>query len=172
MSFGASVTINKRLRASILFDYKKGGVLYSRTKDMVEFLGSGVTTTINNREDYVIPNTVNLVNGQYVENTTAVNVQDWMTQQSDGENNIIDASYFKLREASISYSFPISEKFSKFVKSIDVSIFGNNLAVWLPSVNKYVDPEINSFGTGNVQGIDFSNIPSVRSIGANFKLTF
>jgi hypothetical protein len=172
IGFGANITINKRLRASILFDYKKGGVLYSRTKDLVEFLGSGVTTTINNREDYVIPNTVNLVNGQYEENTTAVSVQDWMTQQSDGENNIIDASYFKLREASISYSFPISEKFSKFVKSIDISIFGNNLAVWLPSVNKYVDPEINSFGTGNVQGIDFSNIPSVRSIGANFKLTF
>ena len=49
MGFGASITINKRLRASILFDYKKGGVLYSRTKDIVEFLGSGITTAVNNR---------------------------------------------------------------------------------------------------------------------------
>jgi len=112
------------------------------------------------------------VNGNYVANTTAVSVQDWMTVQSDAENNMIDASYFKLRELSLYYSVPVSSKFNKYIKGIDIGVFGNNLMVWTPSSNKYVDPEINSFGTGNIQGIDFSNIPSVRSIGANLKLTF
>lgn len=172
MSFGLGATIYKRFKANILFDYKNGGVLYSRTKDLVEFLGSGATTTINNREDYVIPNSVNMVGGVAVANTTAVNVQDWMTVQSDAENNMVNASYFKLREISLYYTVPVSSRFNKYVKGIDIGVFGNNLAVWTPSENKYVDPEINSYGTGNIQGVDFSNIPSVRSIGANIKLTF
>lgn len=172
LAFGASATIYKRWRANILFDYKKGGVFYSRTKDLVEFLGSGSTTTINNREDYVIPNTVNLVGGQYVTNTTAAFVQDWMTQQSDAENNIIDATFLKLREVSLYYTMPLSAKFSKYVKGIELGIFGNNLFIWTPASNSFVDPEINSFGTGNTQGIDFSNIPSLRAVGANLKLTF
>lgn len=172
MSFGLGATIYKRIKANIMFDYKNGGYLYSRTKDIVEFLGSGATTVINNREDYVIPNTVNLVGGSYVANTTAASVQDWMTQQSDAENNMIDASYFKLRELSLYYSIPMTSKITKYVKGIDIGLFGNNLFLWTPSENKYVDPEINSFGTGNIQGFDYSNIPSVRSIGANIKLTF
>ncbi len=172
MGFGASVTFDKRLRAGFLFDYKKGGMLYSRTKDLTEFLGSSASSAINDRKDYIIPNTVNLVGGNYVENKTPVFVQDWITQQSDAENNMIDASYFKLREVSIYYSIPMKSSWTKYVKSIEIGVFGNNLMVWLPESNKYVDPEINSFGTGNVQGIDFSNIPSVRSVGANVKLTF
>ena len=171
MGFGLSATLFKRFKAAITFDYKNGGVFYSRTKDIVEFLGSGVTTIINDRKDYIIPNTVNLVNGAYVDNTTAVFVQDWMTQ-GQAEDYMVDASFMKLRELSFSYSFPVKAAWNKYVKSIDVSLFGNNLILWVPSSNKFVDPEINSFGTGNVQGIDFSNIPSVRSIGANLKLTF
>jgi hypothetical protein len=85
---------------------------------------------------------------------------------------MLDASFMKLRELSFSYSFPVKAAWNKYVKSIDVGLFGNNLVLWVPASNKFVDPEINSFGTGNVQGIDFSNIPSVRSIGANLKLTF
>lgn len=171
MGFGLSATIFKRFKAAVTFDYKNGGVFYSRTKDIVEFLGSGITTVVNNREDYVIPNTVNLVGGQYVTNTTPVFVQDWMTQGL-AEDYMVDASFFKLRELSFSYSFPVKASWNKYIKSIDLSLFGNNLFLWLPESNKFVDPEINSFGTGNVQGIDFSNIPSVKSIGANLKLTF
>jgi hypothetical protein len=171
MGFGGSVTLYKRLKASILFDYKNGGVMYSRTKDLVEFLGSGITTVVNDRADYVIPNTVNLVGGNYVANTTAANVESWKTA-GVAEDYMIDATFFKLRELSLGYSVPIKASVGKFVKAIDVSLYGNNLMLWVPESNKYVDPETNSFGTGNVQGIDFSNIPSVRSIGGKFKLTF
>jgi hypothetical protein len=115
---------------------------------------------------------VNLVNGAYVENKTLTHVQDWLTQQSDAENNMVDATYFKLREISLYYNIPIKSSFSKYVRTIDIGVFGNNLFIWVPESNKYVDPEINSFGTSNVQGMDFSNIPSVKSIGANLKLTF
>ena len=171
MGFGLTATIFKRLKAAITFDYSKGGVFYSRTKDIVEFLGSGVTTELNNRQDYVLPNTVNLVGGVYVPNTTPVFLQDYFTQ-GIAEDYMVDRTFFKLRELSLSYSFPVKASWNKYVKSIDLSLFGNNLLLWIPESNKYVDPEINSFGTTNVQGIDFSNIPSVRAIGANLRLSF
>lgn len=82
-----------------------------------------------------------------------------------------DASYIKLREANLTYTFPNS-LFTKIrvIKGIDVSVFGRNL--WIIHKNlPYSDPEEN-LSAGNLVGMQSGAYPTTRSIGMNFRLRF
>lgn len=83
---------------------------------------------------------------------------------------VYDASYVKLRQASISYSF--SEKLLKntFINGATFSIIGSNL--WIISKNlPDADPE-SGLGAGNLQGYSTGSLPSTRDISFNLKLQF
>jgi len=87
---------------------------------------------------------------------------------------VYDASYVKLREASISYSLPQSmvNKLRAF-KEISVAVIGRNL--WIIHKNmKYSDPEDGlSSGTSNgAGGYQSGAYPTVRSYGFNVKFRF
>lgn len=67
----------KNWQLSFSLDYRKGGVMYSQTADLVLFTGNGIATTYNDRKPFVIPNSVNAVTGAngkttYVENTSLI----------------------------------------------------------------------------------------------------
>lgn len=84
---------------------------------------------------------------------------------------VYDASYVKLREANITYSFPstLIDKI-KFINGIDFSIIGRNL--WIIHKNlPYADPEEN-LSAGNAQGYQSGAYPTVRQIGANLRIKF
>lgn len=84
---------------------------------------------------------------------------------------VYDASFVKLREATLTYSLPGSllDK-TKFIKGIDVSVFGRNL--WIIHKNlPYSDPE-ELLSSGNVQGYQSGAFPTTRSIGVNLKFNF
>lgn len=84
---------------------------------------------------------------------------------------VYDASYVKLREASISYSLP-KKIFAnnKVLTGIDLALIGRNL--WIIHKNlPYADPEEN-FGSGNLQGIQTGAYPTTRTIGFNVRLKF
>lgn len=165
----------KGLAFNILFDTRQGGLIYSRTKDLQEFVGTSPNTLANNREDYVMPNTVIETAPGVYETNTAVKFhpQDYWTDQADASTNLIDGSYIKLREMSLSYQFP--SKWFKNTKSItgfQLSFFGNNLALWTPKANTYIDPEANSYGNGNAQGFEYGTTPSLKSMGFSVKADF
>jgi TonB-linked SusC/RagA family outer membrane protein len=167
----------KGLSFDIQFDMKQGGVFWSGTKDQLEFNGTTLSSLVNNREPYVIPNSVvaNL-DGTFSENTTPVtNLANMFGAVASPPDitHIVDASYIKLREASISYTF--DKKFFKNVpiSAISIGVVGRNLKFWLPSENVYADPESNAYGQiGNEQGVEQSNTPAVRSVGFDFRIKF
>ena len=70
------------------------------------------------------------------------------------------------------YQIPANRLSKTPFGSASLGLYGNNLFLWTPKVNKYVDPEMNSTGSGNDQGFDFTAQPSVRNYGINLKLTF
>jgi TonB-linked SusC/RagA family outer membrane protein len=94
----------------------------------------------------------------------------------DGENNdywIRDGSFIKLKEASLTYDFPMIRQNRRFVKGLSVSLIGRDLAVW--SAVKWVDPEIFGYDDENkgikVPGVSKTGgIPSTRSIGFSIKI--
>jgi hypothetical protein len=83
--------------------------------------------------------------------------------------SILKADYVKLREGNIGYTVPLSGK--NFVKSLRLSAYGRNLAIWGPDT-KHFDPETIITNSGNTQGIEGGAIPSVATFGFNIGLTF
>lgn len=166
----------KGFSLSFLFDVRKGGVFYSRTRSLQEFLGTDPRTLYNDRTPFVVPGSVVLdATGKYTANTTAVqNVENYWTSFSSttAMEHLIDASYIKLRELSFTYRLPSRVLARTFIKGIVVGVSGRNLWLWTPKENTYSDPEASSFGTGNVQGYEYGTIPSLRNYGVNVRLTF
>ena len=166
----------KGFSLSFLFDARKGGVFYSRTRSLQEFLGTDPRTLYNDRQPFVVPGSVILrPDGKYDVNTTPVqNAENYWTSFSANRamEHLVDASFIKLREVSLSYRLPASLFQKSFVKSIVVGLSGRNLLLWTPDENTYSDPETSSFGTGNVQGYEYGTIPSLRNYGVNVRLVF
>jgi TonB-linked SusC/RagA family outer membrane protein len=166
----------KGVTLSFLIDGRNGGVFYSRTRSLQEFVGTDPRTLYNDRQPFVVPGSVILKpDGKYEANTTPVqNAENYWTSFSANRamEHLIDASFIKLREVSLSYRLPATLFKKSFVKGITVGFSGRNLFLWTPDENTYSDPETSSFGTGNVQGFEYGTIPSLRNYGANIRLVF
>lgn len=79
------------------------------------------------------------------------------------EDDIFDRTYFKLREISITYTFPRSLLQSWGpIQTASVSFIGQNVFLWAKEF-KYSDPD---GGSENLAD------PSSRYLGANIKLSF
>ncbi|WP_347157956.1 SusC/RagA family TonB-linked outer membrane protein [Pontibacter chitinilyticus] len=166
----------KGARLSVVFDTRQGGKMYSRTRGTQRFAGTAPETLYNDRQPYIIPNSVVQVGStdEYVENTTPLtndNLYDYWGNLPEG-TNIIDASFTKLREVSLSYKLPASITEKTFFGNIEVGVSGRNLVLWTPAENTYIDPETNNFGNDNLQGYEYSGTPTTRSWGANIRVTF
>jgi TonB-linked SusC/RagA family outer membrane protein len=82
--------------------------------------------------------------------------------RGSSENFVEDASWYRLRSASLSYSVPSSVLKNKLFRSLSLSVTGNNLLLW----TKYsgYDPETSSTSAGsNVDGFTGFTYPAVRS---------
>ena len=172
----ASWGVNARFKGfslNVLFDTKQGGQFVSRTKDIIAFNGTSWETAEHGRTPYIFPNSVYYdTDNKLVENTTVKFLpQDYFSNLPYGRN-VIDASYVKLREISLSYKIPRSLFKNSPFGDLTFGIFGNNLALWTPDENKYADPEINSAGATNLQGFDFTAQPSQRNFGFNISVSF
>lgn len=169
-SWGTNLSF-KGLSFNVLFDTKQGGVFYSATKDLLDFVGTAKET--ENRDARVFPNSVYENSaGQYVTNTKTSLPYDYYTDIIPAGQHMVDASYVKLREASLSYAVPKSLVDKTPFGNLTVGIFGNNLFIWTAKDNKYVDPEVNTGGASNLQGFDFRSRPSMRNYGIRLNVTF
>lgn len=83
---------------------------------------------------------------------------------------IYDASYVKLREASLSYKMPASMLKNSKIKGVQFKVSGSNL--WIIHKNlPYSDPEA-GLSSGNVQGIQTGVLPTVREFGFGVNVQF
>lgn len=170
----------KNVVLSFGIDWKQGGEMYSYTKRLSHFTGNGIETIYNDRNPFIIPNSViDNGDGTYSENTTPISFESitdfYNTQNNPGieQTHVIDKTFVRLRDISLTYNFS-----SKFLKGTgltgsSISVYGKNLAMWTPDENPYIDPELSTFGDGllSEQG-EFGANPSQRSYGVSLKLTF
>lgn len=171
----------KGITLSAVLDIRQGGVMYSRTADINYFTGNSIETTYNDRRPWVVPNSVQEVvasdgSVSYVENTTAIDqqhVDDYYRADAVSENYLIDKSYVKLREVSLTYVIPKKWIENSPIASLSVSAFGRNLFIWRPVDNQFVDPEVTTFGNGIEADFgEFSANPGVRTYGFGLKASF
>ncbi|EHQ27637.1 SusC/RagA family TonB-linked outer membrane protein [Mucilaginibacter paludis] len=171
-SFGTDVRY-KGFDIGVLFDVKHGGVFYSKTKEITDFVGTSAESG-GTRFGEPFPNSVYLdAAGNSVVNTTIpYSKYAYYTPENNPGINIVDASYIKMRSATISYTLTKKQLRTLPFGALTVGLFGNNLFLWTPKANQFVDPEVNSSGAGNEQGFDFAANPSVRNYGINVKVSF
>lgn len=88
---------------------------------------------------------------------------------------LIDASYVKLREVSLSYNLPksIVAKLG-FIQSVNVGVFGKNLLLLYSDKSNTagIDPETGTGANQNGLGIEINALPSVRSFGFKMNIGF
>ncbi len=184
MGFNSRMTY-KNLVFTFGVDWKQGGEMYSYTKRLSHFTGNGIETTYNDRNTFIIPNSVvEVVNSAgvvtgYAENTKAVGLEDvtdfYNTSNNPGIENthVIDKTFVRLRSVALTYNFPSTVIKRMGLQNASFSVYGKNLALWTPAENPYIDPELSTFGTGllSEQG-EFGANPTQRTYGASIKLTF
>jgi TonB-linked SusC/RagA family outer membrane protein len=82
---------------------------------------------------------------------------------------VYDATNFKLREVSLTYTFPNSLTKKISVSNVNLSFIARNVFQWNAS-GRHEDPESAFTGVGQNQGVLRATLPSIRSLG--FKVAF
>ncbi len=155
----------KKLTISISLDYSKGGVYYSPFYKYGTVAGTLANTA--DREDGIVGDGMkwNDADGTYVKNDLNVSAQDYYGSifRID-EYSIMDATYLKLKEINVAYSFMLKQKLN-----MTCSIFGQNIFTW--SRNKDYNNS-NLFHENGIyyRGINNFNLPETYLIGMKIQL--
>ena len=92
--------------------------------------------------------------------------QSWANPHASG---IVDATYVKLREVSLGYTLPSQLTKKTPFSNVTLSFVGSNLAILVGPDD--FDAE-QTYGAGNVQGLEVGTLPSTRRYGFNLKFNF
>jgi len=178
----------KNFDVNILFDWRQGGTIVSRIKALGSTSGV-LRETLAGREggspstrfadgngvvgDGVM-NVGSSENPVYVPNTTAAAASTFNNafyDRGNEESALYDASYVKLRQLSIYYTFPQKIAKSLGTEDLKIGLTGNNLLLF--TENPHFDPELNALqGRNIVQGVEDFSYPSTRSFGVSLKTNF
>jgi hypothetical protein len=170
---------------NVLVDGRYGGVIWSQTIRKMYWGGSHPNTVSPYRDDQIagkatyVGDGVVVTGGEviydaqgnivtdtrtYEPNATAVFWSDWCQyyyHDVSDEAVTFDASYFKLREVTLTLDLPRKWISAIGMEKASVSFIGRNLWMW--SAIKYIDPD---------EGVDNLQTPSSRNIGFNINLIF
>ena len=165
----------KGFTAMFLLDFRRGGQQYARNikdmrangvaKETAEFPRFNPNGSVNK------PYIFDAVYASGMADTTHVSAQDYWGNNGKyaaAEGFIVDASWFRIREASISYHFSSSIFRKTPFTHVDISVYGRNLFLFAPHY-PHLDPEQNALGVSNAQGLEFNALPQTRSVGASLK---
>ena len=174
----------KGITLSAVLDVRYGGYMFSRTKNLMQFTGNGIATIYNDRKPFVIPNSVvEVSDGVYAPNETPImqsdgTYQDYFNEYGaglGGEFYLLDRSFAKLRNVSLSYSFPKNVIKPLALSSLSLTAFCNNPFVWTAKTNRYIDPETTTEAADGDLGSQFGELyanPACRTFGFNINFTF
>jgi hypothetical protein len=160
----------KGFNASFLIDTKQGGDVYSMTTTWGRYAGALEETMIG-REGGIVGEGVMLQGDVYVPNTVSADAEAFNKAaytQNIAYSSVFDASYVKLREIKFGYTFTNTPKFP--VKDLNISFVARNVAILSANV-PHIDPET-AFSSGNVQGLEYGQLPSARSVGFSIGCKF
>lgn len=159
-------------------EYRGGYYIMNQIGSDLDFTGASARSAKYGREPFVLPNSSVQENGVWVPNTsnlTPGGAEFWANasyNRSIAANYITKGNFFKLREASLNYQVPASMLGDiRFIKAVNINLYGRNLFLWVPKENEFTDPEF-SFTSGNGIGInDNRQTPPTRFYGVNLSVT-
>ncbi len=180
----------KSLSLSALVDYKIGGNIFSTTNMWGKYSGIFEETAEGDiREKGKIA--VGKIAKLDAEGSPILN-SDGKTYETTGEDektalpaqsyffanggyniaaaDVYDASFVKLKEVALSFTFPKSITNKLRMSELSLSIVGRNLAILYKNL-PHLDPDFVQ-STSNIQGIEGGQTPSTKSWGVNLNVKF
>jgi len=174
----------KGLSLKVLLDTKQGGSIYSTTHMWGTYAGvldetaagrCSLDDTYDNlpactaATGIVVPGVRVTEAGDTVTNDIVTDAQNyWASLYGLHEAHVFDASFVKLRELTLGYDVPGSMTRRFGLSRMNVALIGRNLALWAKA--PHIDPET-AFDASNVQGLEFAQMPTARSIGLSVSVT-
>lgn len=172
----------KNLALDFLVDFQKGGDIFSL--DTWYGFATGLYDVSTGPNDLGNPmrDPVSQGGGVVLEGVTAdgepntrrvsagTYANPWGYARAANSDHVYDASYVKLREVSLSYTFGANILDRIPFTRASISLIGRNL--WIIHKNlPYSDPEA-GLSAGNIQGYQSGAYPSIREIGTSIKFNF
>lgn len=178
----------KGIEFMFLLDYLQGGDMYSLSANLMQSRGAlgNQTDRATRLGPGILGTTEGPIfdeSGEPIPNNVIVTANDWYFDggwAAGGANyvNVYDRTTIRLREVSLSYSFPQSLLEKTFFGTARVTLSGRNLWYNAPNFPKELnfDPEVSGLGAGDTggsaQGFDLMGIPTTKRYGVNLSLTF
>ncbi len=164
----------KGINLGVLLDWRQGGEVLSRTVLIGGTSGMMDFTVAGREEGILSEGVIENADGTFRPNDVRLSGRDfnwWNWNRGNEEQGIFDATFLKLREVRVGYSFPESIISKTPFQSLTISLVGRNLAVW--TENPHFDPETLSFNAGTiVPGVEDMATPTTRSMGFNIIANF
>lgn len=164
----------KNLALHVDWEWKKGGDNWNGTQATLDYYGRSLNSALlRNTTNYIFPGVMQ--NGQ--KNGIAVN---FLNENEPVENNrwtrygysgvaeayIEKADYLKINSITLAYPF----HFKRMIQAITLSAYINNILLW--SAYSGTDSNQLLYDQPNGDGLDFFNLPSVKTIGFNASIQF
>ncbi len=162
--------------ASVLFDYKHGGSIYSYMYQRGNVSGELVQSLEGRKpgQDGTIgKGVVQNPDGSYSPNTVKVGAETfWESNYLNPQTATFDATFLKLREIKLGWSVPTKLTGKKFpLKDLTILLVGRNLHLW--SKVPHIDPDTSGLSGGTIlPGIEDMTLPPARSLGLNINFKF
>jgi hypothetical protein len=187
----------KGLRLSALLEIKNGGNMWNGTRGALDYFGTSEGTVNRAPTDmttfvgvygYVDSKTGLIIHTDAagvdlagtaapIANTNSVveNLQAWRRGNGSGfqgpsEYYVEETGWTRLREVTLSYDLPKSILGKIHLKGLGFFCTGRNL--WLNTKYSGIDPETSLVGASNAQGMDYFNMPGIKSYTVGLKVTF
>ena len=164
----------KNFTVNITFDWHQGGQIWNGTEQALNYYGkSQATESLRNIKGFVFDGITQ--NGQV--NTTPVDFYNpnlpvdqnrWVRYGIAGlsEENIVDASYFRLNNIGFSYQGETSNRDFKY----KITLYTNNLFVISKNNASFVGNTL--FNSTETTGLNYFNSPIVNVTGISFTVNF
>ncbi|RZK46177.1 MAG: TonB-dependent receptor, partial [Pedobacter sp.] len=182
-----------KFQIGAMIDFQKGGQFFSWTKMLAVKSGQAAETAAlndkgGNVRDPLTSNGGYKINGIYGpgtiiggNNVGGQEVTAYVDARTYFRNNIgtriydewlYDASYIKLREVSVGYTFDEAMLGRSPFKSIKVAFIARNPVMIWQKAPKGLDPSELSAGSSSISWIEKGELQTVRSFGLNLNFTF
>ena len=161
---------HRNFRLSALVEYKQGGDVWNGPEAIMRQNGQSAVT--EKRGTTTVFSGVRSDNGQPNDITAEYNQFYWSNIEGYGNVNepfVEDATWFRLRDVTLSYSFDNQFTRSIGLRDATVSFWGRNLILITPYSG--IDPETNLYGQNNSLGVEYYNNPGGRSFGVEISLS-
>ncbi|WP_127129496.1 SusC/RagA family TonB-linked outer membrane protein [Pseudoflavitalea rhizosphaerae] len=163
----------KGITLGFLWDYTKGGDIYSFTVAFMRNNGLLKETGGDRSSPMIIPGVIEdpAGSGKYIQNNIQITpYQYWRAPGIQSDLSVFDATVLRLRELSLGYELPASVLDKTPLSMVRLTAFARNL--WFYAPNYPMDPEVNTQGAGNLRGLDLQGAPNSRTMGVSLRVAF